>query len=189
MEAGPLPISALDVSYGDSLAPPGMRRIADSSGSGIDVNLAHGVPTFVWYRPLKTTAGGACGVGVVVALVGEAGSRLPARRVSICGEGAGRGLFGGAVSATAVYIGLSVWVLVASVPGAHAGLTGCPQNVPTSNLLHGKPSALPTAVVRQGSPSAHPHPSCPPEVLPHVQGALLLAKLFPPCVAFPLLSP
>ena len=66
MEVGPLPISALDVSYGDSLAPPGMRRIADSSGSGIDVNLAHGVPTFVWYRPLKTTAGGACGVGVVV---------------------------------------------------------------------------------------------------------------------------
>ena len=122
MEVGPLPISALDVSYGDSLAPPGMRRIADSSGSGIDVNLAHGVPTFVWYRPLKTTAGGACGVGVVV---GEAGNRLPARARRVCtgGMGAGRGLFGGAVSATAVYIGVSVWVLDAS----HRQSARCPR--------------------------------------------------------------
>jgi hypothetical protein len=58
MEGVLLPIAGLDVSYGDALAPPGMRRIADVTGSGIDVNLAHGVPTFVWYQSLKSTAGG-----------------------------------------------------------------------------------------------------------------------------------
>jgi hypothetical protein len=57
MEGVLVPIAGLDVSYGDALAPPGMRRIADVTGSGIDVNVAHGVPTFVWYQSLKSTAG------------------------------------------------------------------------------------------------------------------------------------
>ena len=68
MEGVLLPIAGLDVSYGDALAPPGMRRIADVTGSGIDVNLAHGVPTFVWYQSLKSTAGG-CQVTAVWAVL------------------------------------------------------------------------------------------------------------------------
>jgi hypothetical protein len=50
-------VCALDVSYGDALAAPGSHRITDDSGRGVDVNAGNGVPTFVWYRAMKTADG------------------------------------------------------------------------------------------------------------------------------------
>jgi hypothetical protein len=63
-----VPVRDLDVSYGDSLAAAGMRRIADSCGVGVNVNGRHSVATFVWYRPVKTSAGGAWREAVTCAL-------------------------------------------------------------------------------------------------------------------------
>ena len=60
------PVCALDVSYGDALAAPGLHRVTDDGGNGVDVNAANGVATFVWYGNMKSAEGttvrcGGCG--------------------------------------------------------------------------------------------------------------------------------
>lgn len=53
MATPPLPVQALEVTYGDSLGPTGFHRLVSADGVGVDVNAAGSLRTYLWYKPWR----------------------------------------------------------------------------------------------------------------------------------------